>query len=153
MTNFTSVAELAGAAGTELGTSEWLTIDQDRIDAFAEATGDHQWIHVDVERAASGPFGGTIAHGYLTLSLLPLLTGAMFTVENAPMRINYGLDRVRFVQPVRSGSRVRAVATLSAVEPASQGVRATVVVTMQIEDLPKPALVAETIVLVVEASS
>jgi acyl dehydratase len=153
MTNFASVAELTDAAGTELGTSDWLVIDQERIDAFAEATGDHQWIHVDVERATAGPFGGTIAHGYLTLSLLPLLTGSMFTVENAPMRINYGLDRVRFVQPVRSGSRVRAIATLSAVEPASQGVRATVVVTMEIEGLPKPALVAETIVLVVEASS
>lgn len=151
MTAFVNPEDLLGAIGTELGTSDWLLVDQDRINAFAEATGDHQWIHVDVERAASGPYGGTIAHGYLTLSLLPLLSGPLFSVTNAAMRINYGLDRVRFLQPLRSGSRVRAIATLSSAERVAQGVRGVVSVTMEIEGSTKPAFVAETIVLVVGA--
>ncbi len=151
MTAFANLAEVSSAVGHGLGTSEWVVVDQERIDAFAEVTGDHQWIHVDVERAASGPFGTTIAHGFLTLSLIPGLTGPLFTVESAAMRINYGLDRVRFVQPVRSGSRVRATAALGSVDSAPRGARVTVVVTMEIEGSEKPALVAETIVLVVEA--
>jgi acyl dehydratase len=153
MTAFVNAEDLLGAVGNELGTSDWLLVDQDRIDTFAEATGDHQWIHVDVERAAAGPYGGTIAHGYLTLSLLPLLTGPLFSVTNAAMRINYGLDRVRFLQPLRSGSRIRAIATLTSAERAAQGVRGVVSVTMEIEGSAKPALVAETIVLVVEAQA
>lgn len=151
MTAFVKAEDLLGAVGTELGTSDWLLVDQERIDKFAEATGDHQWIHVDIDRAAAGPFGGTIAHGYLTLSLLPMLSGPLFTVANAAMRINYGLDRVRFLQPVRSGSRVRAVATLASAERVAQGVRAIVSVTMEIEGSAKPAFVAESIALVIEA--
>ena len=153
MTSFANTADLATAVGTELGTSDWLEIDQDRITKFAEVTGDLQWIHLDAERAAAGPFGGTIAHGYLTLSLIPVLTGSALTVESAQMRVNYGLDRVRFIQPVRAGSRVRAVSMLSALEPAAQGARAVVTVTIEIEGSEKPALVAETIVLIVESAT
>src|SRR4051812_17515001 len=108
MRTFTSAAEIHAAAGAELGTSDWLTVDQQRIDTFAEATGDFQWIHVDPDRAKDGPYGKTIAHGYLTLSLLPLLVGQIYSVENARMRVNYGLNKVRFVAPVPVGSRVRA---------------------------------------------
>lgn len=153
MTAFEKAEDLLGAIGSELGTSDWLLVDQARINAFAEATGDHQWIHVDVERAASGPFGGTIAHGYLTLSLIPLLTGPLFSVKNAALRVNYGLDRVRFLQPLLAGSRVRAVVTLTGAERVAQGVRGVVSVTMEIEGFAKPALVADTIVLVIEAKA
>ena len=106
MRTFTTFDELAGAVGQELGTSEWLTIDQERVDQFADATGDHQWIHVDVERAAQGPFGGTIAHGYLTLSLIPLLGSQVFRLETPGAKLNYGVNKVRFPNPVRVGSRV-----------------------------------------------
>ena len=153
MRTFANSAELATATGQVLGTSEWVLIDQDRINRFADVTGDHQWIHVDVERAKTGPFGGPIAHGYLTLSLLPALTGPMLVVESATMRINYGLNRVRFVQPVRVDSRVRAVATLSSVEPAEQGARAVVNVVIEIEGVEKPALVADSVTLIVESAS
>ena len=97
-----------GRAGEELGTSDWLTIDQERVDRFAEATGDHQWIHVDVERAADGPFGGTIAHGYLTLSLVPLFGSQIFALETPGAKLNYGVNKVRFPSPVPVGSRIRA---------------------------------------------
>ena len=99
---FTTLDEIAAAAGEELGTSDWLVIDQDRVDTFADATGDHQWIHVDVERAAAGPFGGTIAHGYLTLSLLPVLGSQVFALETPGAKLNYGVNKVRFPNPVRS---------------------------------------------------
>ena len=111
---FTNRDQLIQAVGTELGTSDWLTITQEQVDLFAQATGDHQWIHVDRERAASGPFGGTIAHGYLTASLLPVLTHQIFKVE-AKMGINYGLNRLRFPAPVPVGSSVRATSTLQEV--------------------------------------
>ena len=107
MRTFTSLDELSDAAGEELGTSEWLTIEQERVDQFADATGDHQWIHVDVERAASGPFGGTIAHGYLTLSLIPLLGAQVFALDTPGAKLNYGVNKVRFPAPVPVGSRVR----------------------------------------------
>jgi acyl dehydratase len=110
MRTFISVEELQQAVGEELGSSDWLLIEQSRVDLFAEATDDHQWIHVDAERAADGPFGGTIAHGYLTLSLLPRFGKEIYTVENMRTGINYGLNRVRFIHPVRVGSRVRSTA-------------------------------------------
>ncbi len=144
---FESPDELIKAVGTELGASEWLTIDQDRINLFAQATGDHQWIHVDPERAAQGPFGRTIAHGYLTLSLLPVLVQDIYRVEGVRMGVNYGLNKVRFVTPVPVGSKIRAVLTLDSVTEASGGglqIASTVVV--EIEGVEKPAAVAESLV-------
>ena len=145
-----SPADLADALGSRAA-SEWLAVEQDRIDAFAEATGDHQWIHVDPERAAAGPFGGPIAHGYLTLSLLPALTQGLFTIGGLAMSVNYGLDRLRFLQPVAAGSRVRAVVELASTEETARGVRAEYDVTVEIEGSEKPALVARTITLYVPA--
>lgn len=145
-----SLAALADALGSRAA-SEWLAVEQDRIDAFAEATGDHQWIHVDPERAATGPFGGPIAHGYLTLSLLPALTQGLFTIGGLAMSVNYGLDRLRFLQPVAAGSRVRAVVELASTEETARGVRAEYDVTVEIEGSEKPALVARTITLYVPA--
>ncbi len=149
MTTFANPAALLDAVGTEVGPTEWLEIDQHRIDSFAVATGDEQWIHVDPERAAAGPFGGTIAHGHLTLSLLAPFTAQLFDVHEVQMAINYGLDRVRFLQPVRSGSRVRASGSVTGSESVGLGVRVGVTITVEIDGEAKPALVAETIVLFV----
>lgn len=143
-----SPATLTDAIG-QAATGDWFTIDQDRIDAFAEATEDRQWIHVDTERAASGPFGATIAHGYLTLSLIPRLTEGLVEVGGAAMAINYGLDRVRFLQPVTAGSRVRASSTITSAEHSPQGTRAGMTVTIEIEGESRPALVADSIALFV----
>jgi acyl dehydratase len=140
---FRDVEGLQKAVGERLGESDWLAIDQDRVDGFADATGDHQWIHVDPERAKGGPFGTTIAHGYLTLALVPALTRQIFTVDGASMAINYGVDRVRFVAPVPVGSRVRAVTELVAAEPVGAGVQTTFRTTVELEGSPKPACVAE----------
>ena len=145
-----SPADLAGEIGRRV-VGEWFAIDQERISAFADATEDWQWIHLDAERAASGPFGATIAHGYLTLSLLPRLTRGHVRVGGTAMIVNYGLDRVRFLQPVASGSRVRAVTELRAVEPSRQGLRVSSTVTVEIEGSERPALVAEPIALLVPA--
>lgn len=128
---------------------EWLQVDQERIQAFADATGDHQWIHLDAERAATGPFGATIAHGYLTLSLIPFLTGGLLAVENAAMVVNYGLDRVRFLQPVKVGSKVRARIEVISAEESRQGWRVGSRTTIEIEGAEHPALVADTIALFV----
>lgn len=127
---FTSAEELRAAVGERLGHSDWLEVDQKRIDLFAEATGDHQWIHVDPERAAKGPFGTTIAHGYLTLSLLPVLVPQVLSVENVTMGVNYGTNKVRFPSPVPVGSRVRATAVLKEVAEAGGGVQITTLVTV-----------------------
>lgn len=143
-----SPAELSQAVG-QVATGDWFTIDQDRIQGFADVTEDWQWIHLDAERAAAGPFGATIAHGYLTLSLLPRLTAGLLSIDGAAMIVNYGLDKVRFLQPVVSGSRVRAVTELASVEPSPQGYRAGLTTTVELEKSPRPALVAETIALVV----
>ena len=146
---FENPEELAKAVGTELGASEWLTIDQDRINLFADATGDHQWIHVDPEKAAHGPFGGTIAHGFLTLSLIPVLVQDVYRVDGVRMGVNYGLNKVRFVTPVPVGSKVRAVLTLASVTEAPGGgfqIASTVVI--EIDGVEKPAAVAETLVRV-----
>jgi acyl dehydratase len=145
MKRYAHLNDLAAAVGAELATSDWITIDQARIDQFAQATGDHQWIHVDAARAASGPFGGTIAHGFLTLSLLPMMSESAFAIDDVRMGVNYGLNRVRFPHPVRSGSRVRGRFKLLAYEPLPGGAQLTVEVTMEIDGAPKPACVAESV--------
>jgi acyl dehydratase len=147
MTHYGSVAELEAAIGAPAETSDWMTIDQHRIDQFADATNDHQWIHVDPERAAAGPFGTTIAHGFLTLSLISDLLFGITTIEGSPMVINYGLDKVRFLGVVPVGSRIRASSQLTAVTPAAQGVRVNSTVTIELEGTEKPAMVAESIAL------
>ncbi|MDX3232260.1 MaoC family dehydratase [Streptomyces sp. ME19-01-6] len=143
---FTSPDELRSAVGEDLGPSDWLEIDQKRIDLFAEATGDHQWIHVDPEKAATGPFGTTIAHGYLTLSLLPAFTPQLLMVEGVRMGINYGVNKVRFPSPVPVGSRLRATGRLAEVtEVADGGFQVTLVVTVEREGGQKPVCVAESV--------
>lgn len=142
---YAGIDELAGAEGDSLGTTEWLTVDQARIDTFADATGDHQWIHTDPERAATGPFGGTIAHGLLTLSLLPVLTHQLYRVDNVKMAVNYGFDKVRFAEPVPAGARVRATSTLTSVSPVKGGMQATMTTTIEVEGSAKPACIAESI--------
>jgi acyl dehydratase len=143
---FSTPAELAAAVGTEIGVGDWLAVEQSRIDQFAEATGDHQWIHVDPERAAAGPFGATIAHGFLTLSLIPALGQQIYRVEGVRMGINYGLNKVRFPAPVRVGSKVRArVAIAEATEVADGGYQFVSRFTIEVEGQEKPACVAETV--------
>lgn len=147
MRTFESVAELAAAKGQSIGQSDWVTITQKDVNLFADATGDHQWIHVDPERAAKGPFGGTIAHGFLTLSLLPRLLHQIYTVNGIKLAINYGLNKVRFPAPVPVGSKVRAQSSLADVEDLGNGaVQATLSTTVEIEGASKPACVAESIV-------
>jgi acyl dehydratase len=141
--------ELSGLAGEELGTSDWLEIDQDRVDGFADATGDHQWIHVDVERAKAGPFGGTIAHGYLTLSLVPYLGAQVFSLETPGAKLNYGVNKVRFPNPVRVGSRIRSRVVMGEVTDLPTGKQLTFKHTVEIEGQDKPACVAETVVLLI----
>ena len=144
---FTSLDEVSEAAGQELGTSEWVEIDQQRVDTFADATGDHQWIHVDVERAKDGPFGGTIAHGYLTLSMVPWLGSQVFALDTPGAKLNYGVNKVRFPNPVRVGKRVRAHVAMGEVTDIPAGKQITLRYTIEIEDEAKPACVAETVVL------
>jgi len=141
-------ADMAAYVGKKLGVSEWFTVDQKTIDLFAEATGDHQWIHVDVERAKREmPGGKTIAHGYLTLSLLPRLTKSIYQIKNRSRGINYGSNKVRFTAPVPAGSRVRLHLTLKACEPIKGGQRLTFESTMELEGSDRPVLVAETLSL------
>jgi len=141
--NVYRLEELPGRVGRLLGISEWIAIDQARIDAFAAATGDQQWIHVDAERAAASPFGTTIAHGYLTLSLLPLLSSTAFALVDVGTAINYGLNRVRFPAPVPVGSRVRGHFDLLACEAVKGGVQLTIKVTVEREGSERPVCVAE----------
>jgi acyl dehydratase len=138
-----ALADLPGMVGKHLGHSDWELIDQDKINRFADATGDHQWIHVDIERAKAGPFGTTIGHGYLTLSLIPTCVFQLLKVEGAKLVVNYGLNKARFPAPVPSGSRVRMGAEIAAVEPVSGGLQVALTCTFEIEDQPKPACVAE----------
>lgn len=145
MTSFEHLADLQARIGEEVGVSEWITVDQNRINLFADATGDHQWIHVDAERAAKGPFGKTIAHGFLTLSLLPEMSASAFQVLDTRMGVNYGLDRVRFPAPVPSGSRLRGRFKLLKYEPLEGGAQLTVEVTMECEGSAKPVCVAESL--------
>jgi len=148
---FESPDEVVAAVGADLGTTEWVEITQDRVDAFADATGDHQWIHVDVERAKSGPFGGTIAHGYLTLSLVPWLGSQVFTLGGEGAKLNYGTNKVRFPQPVPVGSRIRAQVSVAEAQPVKVGTQAVFRYTIEIEGQDKPACVAETVVLLLPA--
>ncbi|MEU3243887.1 MULTISPECIES: MaoC family dehydratase [unclassified Streptomyces] len=142
---FATVDELRAAVGEQLGYSDWVEIDQKRIDLFAEATGDHQWIHVDPERAASGPFGTTIAHGYLTLSLLPLFGPQLLSVEGVQMGVNYGTNKVRFPAPVPVGSRLRATAKVTGVDDVAGGVQVSVAFTVERDGGDKPVCVAESV--------
>ena len=142
-------ADMVAFAGKVLGTSEWLTVDQSMIDRFAEATGDHQWIHVDVERAKREmPGGKTIAHGWLTLSLVPRLSQGIWRIAKRSRGINYGANKIRFLNPVTAGSRIRLVQTLKAVEPVEGGQRLIFEAKVEIEGQERPALIAETIALV-----
>ena len=141
-----SMAELVGAVGAT-AVSDWFEITQERIQAFADATEDHQWIHVDPVRAAAGPFGAAIAHGYLTLSLLPRLTAGLLEVGGVGLVVNYGLDRVRFLQPVPAGSAVRAVTRIETVEPSGAGMRVGMDTTVELRGQEKPALAARTVAL------
>ncbi len=142
---FASLDELRSAVGEQLGWTDWVEIDQKRVDLFAEATGDHQWIHVDPERAAQGPFGTTIAHGFLTLSLIPSLTPLLFRVEGVTMGVNYGVNKVRFPATVPVGSRLRATAVIAEVGEAGGGVQLVTRVTIEREGGEKPVCVAETV--------
>ena len=145
-TTFESVADLRDAVGKHLGYSDWHVIDQERVNLFADATGDHQWIHVDPERARGGPFGTTVAHGFLTLSLLPLFLPEVYSVEGVRMAVNYGLNKVRFPAPLPVGSRVRGGLELVDVADVEGGVQVTARVTVEAEGAPKPCCVAESLV-------
>ncbi|CAM3590529.1 MaoC family dehydratase [Smaragdicoccus niigatensis] len=142
---FTNADEMAAAVGEVLGTSDWFVVEQDRIDTFADATDDHQWIHTDPERAKTGPFGGTIAHGFLTLSLVPVFLAENFKVEGLKMAINYGLDKVRFPAPVPAGSKIRGTTTLVDVAVDGNSAQTKTLTVVEIEGGSKPALIAEQI--------
>ena len=145
MRTFDHITDLQPLVGQHLGDSDWISVDQERINLFAQATGDQQWIHVDPVRAAAGPFGTPIAHGFLTLSLLPEMFASAFEVKDARMGVNYGLNRVRFPAPVPVGSRLRGKFVLMAYEPLEGGAQMTVEVTMEREGSAKPVCVAESI--------
>lgn len=145
-TVFSNTESLVQAQGQSLGVTDWLLIEQDRIDTFADATGDHQWIHVDPVRAKDGPFGATVAHGYLTLSLVNYFLPQLMTVENLAMGVNYGCDRIRFPAPVIVGSRIRGAGEVTGVESLANGaVQVVVRVTIEIEGSDRPACVVDTI--------
>jgi len=147
MRNFQTLSELAACVGQEVATSDWTTITQQQVNLFAEATGDHQWIHVDPERAAAGPFGGPIAHGFLTLSLLPKFFESSFEIVESRMGVNYGLNKVRFTAPVSVGSRLRARMKLLAAEPIdNSGMQMTWEITVEREGFAKPVCIAESLV-------
>jgi acyl dehydratase len=151
MRTITGLDELKAAEGDDLGTSDWYEVTQEAIDAFADATGDHQWIHVDTERAAATPFGGTIAHGYYTLSIEPMLMDQIFALEGFAFAINYGLDRVRFPAPLPVGRRVRMNARLTKVSDVPGGAQMHVECTFELEGGDKPVCVAETVARVYPA--
>lgn len=146
---FHGIDQLEAAVGEHLGHSDWHTITQEEVDLFAQATGDHQWIHTDVERAKSGPFGGTIAHGYFTLSLVPVLTWQIYRVDGLAMALNYGANKLRFPAPVPVGSRVRASAELLEVSRTPGGANSVVRTTVEIEGGAKPACVVENVTVLV----
>lgn len=148
---FESPEEVVAAVGADLGTSEWVEITQERVDAFADATGDRQWIHVDVERASTGPFGGTIAHGYLTLSLVPWLGSQVFTLGGDGAALNYGTNKVRFPQPVPVGSRIRTHVSVAEAQQVKAGIQVVFRHSIEIEGQDKPGCVAETVVLLLSS--
>jgi acyl dehydratase len=145
MRSFEKLSELESLVGQNIATSDWITVSQERIQLFADATGDHQWIHLDAERAAKGPFGTTIAHGFLTLSLLPEMGASAMEVRDTRMGVNYGLGKVRFPAPVPSGSRLRGHFKLTKFEPLEGGAQLTMEVTMEREGSDKPVCVAESL--------
>lgn len=146
---FHGIEELQAAVGSHLGYSGWHAIPQDQIDLFARATGDHQWIHVDVDKAAAGPFGTTIAHGYLTLSLLPMLLDEVMAIEGVSMGVNYGANKLRFPSPVPVGARIRAGVEVAGLSPNALGFVVEYLVTVEIEGGAKPACVVEMLAVVV----
>jgi len=146
---FSGIEEIEGSVGQSLGQTDWLESTQEQVNQFADATGDHQWIHVDAELAAKGPFGGTIAHGYLTLSLIARFGGELFDVEGVSAKLNYGINKVRFPSPVPVGSKIRASATVGGTQRTDAGVQVALQWVIEIENTPKPACVAETVVLLV----
>jgi acyl dehydratase len=145
MNRYPHLADVGALVGREIGCSEWLTVDQARIDLFAQATGDHQWIHCDPVRAAQGPFGATVAHGFLTLSLMPVLFEAAFAIDDVRMGVNYGLNRVRFMAPVRVGSQLRGRFRLLAFEPLEGGAQLVTEASLELQGSAKPACVAESV--------
>ena len=145
MKRFPTLLGLQEQVGHVIGVSDWLGVEQSRIDQFAQATGDQQWIHVDPGRAAAGPFGATVAHGFLTLSLMAAMFDTAFVIDDVRMGVNYGLNRVRFPAPVRAGSRLRGHFKLLRYEPLEGGAQLTVEVTMELEGSDKPACVAESV--------
>ncbi|MGW4823797.1 MaoC family dehydratase [Streptomyces sp. NPDC004227] len=149
MRSFVGLDDLERAVGEDLGCSAWREVTQQQIDLFADATGDHQWIHVDPDAAARGPFGCTIAHGFLTLSLVPVLVSEIYTVGGLRMSVNYGCDKVRFTAPVPVGSRLRARARLVSLDRGGSGARCTLDVTVELEDSDRPGCVVQTIALLV----
>jgi acyl dehydratase len=144
-TKVQGIEDLTPLVGTHLGYSDYRTVTQEQVNLFADATGDHQWIHTDSVKAATGPFGHTIAHGYLTLSLLPVLCSSILHVEGVSMGINYGTNKVRFTSPVIVGSEVRAGATLVSVEPIAGGAQIVMDVVVEMKDAPKPSCVAQVV--------
>ena len=142
---YQSPRDLIGQEGTQLGPTDWLAIEQDRVNGFADVTGDHQWIHVDVERAKAGPFGGTIAHGYLTMSLVNFFLPDLIEVRGFSHAVNVGADRLRFLSPVKVGSRIRGVGEIVLVEEVKGAIQSVVRVTVEIEGSDKPACVVDTI--------
>lgn len=144
---FKTVDELAGAVGEQIGPTDWLSIDQKRVNQFADASGDHQWIHVDLDRAKDGPFGGTIAHGYLTLSLIPWFASQLFLLETRGAKLNYGINKVRFPNIVKVGARLRTTCSVASVTDHPAGHQLVMRYSIEIEGEDKPACVAETVVL------
>jgi acyl dehydratase len=144
-TKVKSIEDLTPLLGTHLGYSAYLTVTQEQVNLFADATGDHQWIHVDPVKAAAGPFGRTVAHGYLTLSLLPVLLASVIRVEGVSMGVNYGTNKVRFTSPVLVGSEIRAGATLASVEEIKDGAQMALDVIVEMKDAPKPSCVAQVV--------
>ncbi|MCF2586568.1 MaoC family dehydratase [Brevibacterium sp. UCMA 11752] len=150
MRTLNGIAEITSLVGTELGSSEWTTIDQAAINTFADVTDDHQWIHIDEQRAAEGPYGSTIVHGFFTLSLIPKFSSEIFTIEGVSIRVNYGLNKVRFAQPVPVGSRLRGTVSVNEVIPGDKGTQVILKHVIEIEGEERPACIAEVVTLLVE---
>ena len=144
-THVNSIEELTALVGTHVGYGEYRTVTQEQVNLFADATGDHQWIHVDPERAKAGPFGGPIAHGYLTLSMIPVLLNGVMQVDGVAMGVNYGTNKVRFTSPVPVGSELRAGATLASVDEVAGGVQVALDVVVEVKGAPKPSCVAQVV--------
>lgn len=150
MRTVNGIDEITSLVGTELGSSEWTTIDQAAINTFADVTDDHQWIHIDEQRAAEGPYGSTIVHGFFTLSLIPKFSSEIFTIEGVSIRVNYGLNKVRFAQPVPVGSRLRGTVSVNEVIPGDKGTQVILKHVIEIEGEERPACIAEVVTLLVE---